>query len=72
MPSVEVEEDEEYFYQVEQLTFLWVLFTLIVIGNSIVLITLSVSKAVIVKCEGEIGMILELHRRESSLQKAYP
>lgn len=24
--------DPEYFYQVEQLTFLWVLFTLIVIG----------------------------------------
>ena len=65
------EEDEEYFYQVEQLTFLWVLFTLIVIGNSIVLITLSVSKAVIVKCEGKSVMILELHRGESSLQKAF-
>jgi hypothetical protein len=25
--------DPEYFYQVEQLTFLWVLFTLIVIGE---------------------------------------
>ncbi len=37
-------EEEEYFYQVEQLTFLWVLFTLIVIGNSTVLIALSVSK----------------------------
>ena len=49
-----MEEDEEYFYQVEQLTFLWVLFTLIVIGNSIVLITLSVSKAVIVKCIGKL------------------
>ena len=54
----------------EQLTFLWVLFTLIVIGNSIVLITLSVSKAAIVKCEGEIVMILKLHRRNySSISK---
>ena len=56
----------------EQLTFLWVLFTLIVIGNSIVLITLSVSKAVIVKCEGRSVMILELHRGESSLKKSLP
>lgn len=36
--------DSDYFYQVEQLTFLWVLFTLIVIGNSIVLVGLSMSK----------------------------
>ncbi len=34
----------DYFYQVEQLTFLWVLFTLIVIGNATVLIALLVSK----------------------------
>ena len=53
-------DDEEYFYQVEQLTFLWVLFTLIVIGNSIVLITLSVSKAVIVKCLGRGSSQCEL------------
>ena len=33
-----------YFYQVEQLTFLWVLFTLIVIGNATVLIALILSK----------------------------
>ena len=37
-------DDEEYFYQVEQLTFLWVLFTLIVIGNATVLVALSISK----------------------------
>ena len=34
----------EYFYQVEQLTFLWILFFLIVIGNATVLIALIVSK----------------------------
>ena len=34
----------EYFYQVEQLTFLWVLFTMIVIGNATVLIALMLSK----------------------------
>ena len=33
-----------YFYQVEQLTFLWILFSLIVIGNATVLIALIVSK----------------------------
>ena len=33
-----------YFYQVEHLTFLWVLFTMIVIGNGTVLIALSLSK----------------------------
>lgn len=33
-----------YFYQVEQLTFLWVLFTLIVIGNATVLIALTLAK----------------------------
>lgn len=34
----------EYFYQVEQLTFLWILFILIVIGNATVLIALTLSK----------------------------
>ena len=34
----------DYFFQVEQLTFLWILFSLIVIGNSTVLIALIVSK----------------------------
>ena len=47
LPSPE-DEDEDgltgYFYQVEQLTFLWVLFTLIVIGNATVLIALTLSK----------------------------
>ena len=33
-----------YFFQVEQLTFLWVLLTLIVIGNAAVLIALLMSK----------------------------
>ncbi|XP_071037798.1 cardioacceleratory peptide receptor-like [Parasteatoda tepidariorum] len=33
-----------YFYQTEQLTFLWVLFIMIVAGNSAVLIALSLSK----------------------------
>ena len=35
----------DYFYQVEQLTFLWVLFIMIVIGNATVLIALSLSKS---------------------------
>ena len=35
---------ETNFYQVEQLTFLWVLFFFIVVGNSAVLIALLVSK----------------------------
>ena len=34
----------QYFYQVEQLTFLWVLLTFIVIGNATVLIALLLSK----------------------------
>ena len=38
------EDVTEYFYQVEQLTFLWILFFLIVIGNATVLIALIVSK----------------------------
>ncbi|XP_064474475.1 cardioacceleratory peptide receptor-like isoform X2 [Ornithodoros turicata] len=33
-----------YFYQVETLTFLWVLFTMIVVGNSSVLVALLLSK----------------------------
>ena len=35
---------EANFYQVEQLTFLWVLFFFIVVGNSAVLVALLVSK----------------------------
>ena len=31
--TVTEQNGADYFYQVEQLTFLWVLFTLIVIGN---------------------------------------
>ncbi len=45
--SLEVEGEaaaKGYFYQVEQLTFLWVLFTLIVLGNSTVLVALCLSK----------------------------
>ena len=37
-------DGSEYFYQVEQLTFLWILLTLIVIGNATVLIALLMSK----------------------------
>ncbi|CAL1298824.1 unnamed protein product, partial [Larinioides sclopetarius] len=33
-----------YFYQTEQLTFLWVLFLMIVAGNSAVLVALLLSK----------------------------
>ena len=43
------EDVTQYFYQVEQLTFLWVLFALIVIGNSTVLIALLLSKGSIHK-----------------------
>ena len=39
-----VNNNPGYFYQVEQLTFLWILFSLIVIGNATVLIALIVSK----------------------------
>ena len=43
--TVKKESDgTEYFYQVEQLTFLWVLLTMIVIGNATVLIALMMSK----------------------------
>ena len=35
---------KEYFWQVEQLTFLWILLTFIVIGNATVLIALLLSK----------------------------
>ena len=45
MPSNETEDGTQYFYQVEQLTFLWILLTLIVIGNATVLIALLLSKA---------------------------
>ena len=62
--AVEAEE-EEYFYQVEQLTFLWVLFTLIVIGNATVLIALSVSKAVIAKCLGRVGRNMNCHSTQN-------
>ena len=37
-------DSTDYFYQVEQLTFLWVLFFFITIGNATVLIALLVSK----------------------------
>ena len=37
-------DDDINFYQVEQLTFLWVLFFFIVVGNSAVLVALLVSK----------------------------
>lgn len=40
----ETEDGTQYFYQVEQLTFLWILLTLIVIGNATVLIALLLSK----------------------------
>ena len=42
--SNETTSSETNFYQVEQLTFLWVLFFFIVVGNSAVLIALLVSK----------------------------
>ena len=45
MLSNETEDGTQYFYQVEQLTFLWILLTLIVIGNATVLIALLLSKA---------------------------
>ncbi|XP_013778409.1 cardioacceleratory peptide receptor-like isoform X2 [Limulus polyphemus] len=41
------EEDEieyYYFYKTEQITFMWVIFTMIVVGNSSVLVTLLMSK----------------------------
>lgn len=40
------EDDYEiyYFYKTEQLTFLWILFTMIVVGNTAVLVALSLSK----------------------------
>ena len=47
MLSNETEDGTQYFYQVEQLTFLWILLTLIVIGNATVLIALLLSKAYI-------------------------
>jgi len=40
----ETKDVAEYFYQVEQLTFLWILLTCIVIGNATVLIALLLSK----------------------------
>jgi len=43
-PKVNTSTNPGYFYQVEQLTFLWILFSLIVIGNATVLIALIVSK----------------------------
>ena len=43
-PEVNTSTNPGYFYQVEQLTFLWILFSLIVIGNATVLIALIVSK----------------------------
>jgi len=38
------DQGKEYFWQVEQLTFLWILLTFIVIGNATVLIALLLSK----------------------------
>lgn len=40
----ETEDVTQYFYQVEQLTFLWILLTCIVIGNATVLVALLLSK----------------------------
>lgn len=42
--TVKKTDGSEYFYQVEQLTFLWILLSLIVIGNATVLIALMMSK----------------------------
>uniref|UniRef100_T1J5K4 G-protein coupled receptors family 1 profile domain-containing protein n=1 Tax=Strigamia maritima TaxID=126957 RepID=T1J5K4_STRMM len=36
--------DSYYFYKTEQLTFLWIMFTMIVMGNSAVLVALLLSK----------------------------